>query len=277
MRRTLVIGLTGQFREALLPGLLACGNQVLALSRNPQAQEEGVEWMSGSLQSMPEIPGDVRTIISLGPLDAFADWFDAGEPGCSRVVALSSTGQADKADSIESAERDLAQRLRTAEVRLLDAGERRGIAVTVLRPTLLYGSGRDLTLSRLVGMGRRWGAVVLPSSATGLRQPVHVADIADAVLKCLDTSGTSGRSYDLPGGEVLGFDAMVRRYLARHAPDCRLVLLPTPIFKLGLRAAGVLRRSSISPGLLARLEKDQLADSGPARVAFGYEPRQFEP
>lgn len=277
MSRTLVIGLTGQFREALLPGLLARGNPVLALSRNPQAQEEGVEWMPGSLQSMPEIPADVRTIISLGPLDAFADWFVAGEPDCSRVIALSSTGQADKADSIESAERDLSQRLRAAEARLLDAGKRRGVAVTVLRPTLLYGSGRDLTLSRLAGMGRRWGVVVLPSSATGLRQPVHVADIAGAVLECLDMSGTSGRSYDLPGGEILGFDAMVRRYLARHAPDCRLVLLPTPLFKLGLRAAGVLRRSPISPGLLARLEHDQLADASAARKAFGYEPRKFEP
>ena len=39
MSRTLVIGLTGQFREALLPGLLARGDPVLALSRYPQAQE----------------------------------------------------------------------------------------------------------------------------------------------------------------------------------------------------------------------------------------------
>lgn len=277
MSRTLVIGLTGQFREVLLPGLLGRGSPVLSLSRNPQGPEPGVGWMTGSLQSMPEIPADVGTIISLGPLDAFADWFDASEQGCSRVIALSSTGQADKFDSIEAAERDLAQRLRTAEARLFEAGARRGIAVTVLRPTLLYGSGRDLTLSRLVGMGRRWGVVVLPSSATGLRQPVHVADVAAAVLDCLDVSRTSGQSYDLPGGEILAFDAMVRRYLARHAPGCRLALLPTPLFKLGLRAAGVLRRSPVSPGLLARLEHDQLADSGAAREAFGYEPRQFEP
>lgn len=277
MSRTLVIGLTGQFREALLPGLLARGGPVLALSRNPQAPEPGVEWLPGSLQSMPAIPADIGIILSLGPLDAFADWFDASEPGCSRVIALGSTGQADKLDSIEAAERELAQRLRGAEARLLEAGGRRGIAVTVLRPTLLYGSGRDLTLSRLAGMGRRWGVIVLPSSATGLRQPVHVADVAGAVLSCLDNAGTSGRSYDLPGGEVLGFDAMVRRYLQRHAPGCRLVRVPTPLFKLGLGAAGVLRRSPISSGLLARLENDQLADASAARTAFGYEPRQFEP
>jgi len=277
MSRTLVIGLSGQFREALLPGLLGRGSQVLALSRNPQQPEPGVEWIPGSLQSMPTLPADVGIILSLGPLDAFAAWFDAAAPGCSRVIALSSTGRADKLGSIEPAERDLAQRLRTAEALLLDAGQRRGIDVTVLRPTLLYGSGRDLTVSRLVELGRRWGFVVLPSSATGLRQPVHVADVAGAILGCLDNPKTSGRCYDLPGGEILGFDAMVRRSLARHAPDCRLLKLPTPLFKLGLRAAGMLRNAPINRGLLARLEQDQLADAGAARAVFGYEPRRFEP
>ncbi len=271
-----MVGLSGQFREALLPGLLARGGPVLAMSRSAQPPEPGVEWVIGSLQSMPAIPADIGTILSLGPLDAFADWFDASAPGCSRVIALGSTGQADKLDSIDSAERELARRLRTAEAKLLEAGERRGIAVTILRPTLLYGSGRDLTLSRLVGLARRWRLLVLPSSATGLRQPVHVADVADAILLCLDQSKTAGRSYDLPGGEALAFDEMVRRSLARHAPGCRVLSLPTPLFKLGLWLAGLLRRAPISPGLLARLERDQVADAGAARAAFGYSPRRFE-
>lgn len=273
----LVIGLSGQLRESLLPMLLEAGSPVLALSRHAQESQPGVEWMLGSLQSMPVLPGEVGIVISLGPLDAFAAWFDASETACSRVIALGSTGQADKVDSTEPAERELAQRLRAAESRLLEAGERRGIPVTLLRPTLLYGSGRDLTVSRLVALGRRWGIVLLPSSATGLRQPVHVADVAGAIMSCLQASQTFGRAYDLPGGEALGFDAMVRRTLARHAPACRVLPLPTGLFSVGLRAAALLRRAPISRGLLARLELDQLADVGPARQAFGYRPRQFEP
>ncbi|MBP8098633.1 MAG: nucleoside-diphosphate sugar epimerase [Arenimonas sp.] len=277
MSRILVVGLSGQFRHALLPRLLGRGDPILALSRTRQPPEMGVEWVLGSLQAMPVIPADIATIISLGPLDAFADWFDASGPDGSRVIALGSTGRTDKLDSIDPAERELAQRLRMAEARLLEAGGRRGAVVTVLRPTLLYGSGRDLTLSWLVELGRRWGCVVLPASATGLRQPVHVADVADAILRCLDEANTAGRTYDLPGGEVLGFDEMVRRSIARHAPGCRVLCLPTPLFKAGLGLAGLLRRAPIKPGLLARLERDQLADAGPAREAFGYSPRGFEP
>jgi nucleoside-diphosphate-sugar epimerase len=277
MSRILAIGLSGQLRESLLPGLVARGTPVLALSRRAQEPQPGVEWILGSLQSMPALPADIGTILSMGPLDAFAAWFEAGEPAASRVIALGSTGRFDKLHSIDPAERDLAQRLQSAEARLFETGRRVGVAVTVLRPTLLYGSGRDLSLSRLVELGRRWGFVLLPSSATGLRQPVHVADVAGAILDCMDVEATAGRSFDLPGGEVLGFDVMTRRTLGRHAPGCRVLSVPRNLFKAGLWVAGSLRRVPVNGGLLARLARDQLADAGGAREAFGYEPRRFEP
>lgn len=277
MNRTLVIGLSGQVGEALLPGLLKRESRVLALSRQARAAQPGVEWIVGSLEAMPELPADVDTILSLGPLDAFAAWFTASDPAVSRVIALSSTGRNDKLHSLDPAERELAQCLGVAEGQLFDSGERRGIAVTVLRPTLLYGSGRDLTISRLLRLGHRWGFLLLPSTATGLRQPVHVADVADAVLRCLDAAQTSGQAYDLPGGEVLAFDAMVRRTLARHAPDCRVMSVPTLFFEVGLRIAALLRRAPIRRGLLARLQTDQLASGSAAQRDFGYLPRRFDP
>lgn len=277
MSRPLVIGLSGQVGEALLPRLLERASKVLALSRQARAQQPGVEWILGSLEAMPEIPTDVDSIVSLGPLDAFAAWFAAGGPTVSRVIALSSTGRTDKLHSLDAAERELAERLCAAEDSLFEAGARRGIGVTVLRPTLLYGNGRDLSLSRLIQLGRRWGFLPLPSTATGLRQPVHVADVADAVLRCLDAAQTSGQAYDLPGGEILAFDAMVRRTVARHAPGCRVVALPTVFFNLGLSLAALLRRAPANRGLLARLQSDQLADDSAAREAFDYRPRRFDP
>ena len=277
MSRPLVIGLSGQVGEALLPRLLERETQVLALSRQARAQQPGVEWTLGSLEAMPEIPPDVDSIVSLGPLDAFAAWFAASEPTVSRVIAISSTGRIDKLHSLDAGERDVAQRLRTAEDCLFGAGARRGIAVTVLRPTLLYGNGRDRSLSRLIQLGRRWGFLPLPSTATGLRQPVHVADVADAVLGCMEAAQTAGQAYDLPGGETLSFDVMVRRTLARHAPGCRVVSLPAGVFKLGLGFAALLRRGLTNSGLLARLQSDQVADDSAAHQAFGYRPRRFDP
>jgi len=118
MSRTLVIGLSGQVGEALLPGLLKRESRLLALSRQAQAAQPGVEWIVGSLEAMPELPADVDTILSLGPLDAFAAWFTASDPAVSRVIALSSTGRNDKLHSLDPAERELAQCLGVAEGQL---------------------------------------------------------------------------------------------------------------------------------------------------------------
>ena len=277
MNGILVIGLTGQLGEALLPLLRQLDRPLVALSRERQPPVAGVEWLLGSLQAMPELPAGLDCILSLGPLDAFAAWFAACGLPASRVIAIGSTGRDDKLHSGDPVERDQAQRLRGAEELLFAAGSRHGAAVTVLRPTLLYGVGRDQTLSRLVKLGRRWGVVPLPSSATGLRQPVHVADVAAAMVRCLEVIGTSGHAYDLPGGETLRFDAMVRRTLARHAPACKVFSAPTILFGLALRMVALLRSTPINRALLVRLQQDQLASAAPAREAFGYQPRVFDP
>jgi nucleoside-diphosphate-sugar epimerase len=280
MAPILVIGLSGQVGEALLSRLLERGRPLLALSRQARPALPGLRWLTGSLEAMPALPADLDTVLSLGPLDAFAAWLTAAPaatPPIKRVIALGSTGRIDKQHSLDAGERELAQRLQTAEQLLFDAGHRRGIAVTVLRPTLLYGGGRDRTVSRLLAFARRWGFVVLPASATGLRQPVHVADVADAVLRCLDHPASAGQAYDLPGGETLAFDAMVRRVLERQAPACRLYLLPTACFRVALAIAALFTRAPFNRGMLARLHADQLADPAPARAAFGYSPRGFQP
>jgi nucleoside-diphosphate-sugar epimerase len=250
---------------------------VLALSRRGQAPKAGVEWLCGSLQAMPPLPADIDCVLSLGPLDAFATWFAGCESSASRVIALSSTGRIDKLHSIDPVERDLARRLQEAEDILFDAGTRRSVAITLLRPTLLYGSDRDRSVSRLVRIADRCGFMVLPSSATGLRQPVHVLDVAAAIIACLASAGTCGQAFDLPGGERLPFDRMVRRVLAQSRPGCKVLSAPTWLFQIGVRIAALVGRAPFSEGLLDRLMRDQVADSGPAERAFGYRPRRFEP
>lgn len=273
----LIVGLSGQVGDALRVRVRELGQPVLALSRQARAPEDGIEWIVGSLQAMPTLPDDLDAVVSLGPLDAFAEWFAAQAPPGLRVVALGSTGRVDKRDSSDPAERALAGRLQAAETTLFDAARARGAMATVLRPTLLYGNGRDRTLTPLVGLARRWRVVPLPWSARGRRQPVHVEDVADAVLACLRTPATAGQGYDLPGGETLSFDAMLRRALAAQAPGSRVLRLPARVFDLARWLAGRAGIGRASNGALSRLSLDQVADPSPAHAAFGWEPRRFVP
>ena len=278
MGALLVIGLSGQVGEAVAERLRGRGGAVVAISRMHRDDSQGVHWLHGSLEAMPDLAQAFDAILSLGPLDAFAQWYVDALPSAPRVIALSSTGRHDKRLSPDPDERALAARLANAEAALFAATRTAGAELTVLRPSLVYGRGRDRSLAPLVERARRWRVLPLPANAHGLRQPVHVDDVAAAVLACLEQPfATAGRAFDLPGGETLGFDEMVRRTLAVHAPAARVLPLPPILFAAVAWVAGRLGRLVPGPGVRARLALDQVADPGPARSAFGYHPGRFRP
>lgn len=279
MRRALVFGGSGQIGDGLLPLLRGAGCEMLAVSRQPHADTDGLRWIVGALDDVMRKPaGDFDVVFSLGPLDAFARWQARVGPIAPRVVAFGSTSVATKATSVDPTERDVAQRLRVAEDTLLALGSRENVGVTILRPTLIYGRGRDRTLTRIAAFAQRRGFFVLPRNAHGLRQPVHVGDLARAALAAADSPTAAGRAYDLPGGEVVAFDAMVARTLACLPNHPRLLRVPSPIFRAMIASARALRMiDAVTPALLDRQHADWVFDATAAQRDFGYAPRAFAP
>ncbi|MGY1410475.1 MULTISPECIES: NAD-dependent epimerase/dehydratase family protein [unclassified Luteimonas] len=274
----LVFGGSGQIGRPLLRRLSEAGWVVLALSREAQPALPGVRWQVGELAATGPLPPAVDVILSCGPLDGFAQWLARVAPDCRRVIAFGSTSVEVKRDSADAAERDVAARLRAAEETLFAAAAARDAHATVLRPTLVYGAGRDATLTRIAALARRLHGFALPRDACGLRQPVHVDDLAAAAIACLDVATTHGHAYALPGGETMAYRDMVARVLASLPERPRLWTLPPPLFRMLLapaRLAGM--ASGFGDAALARMREDLAFDDGPARRDFGYAPRAFAP
>ena len=277
-RTALIFGASGQIGLPLSTRLRADGWRVLAVSRRPRVDGDGLHWLRGDFADPPVLPPAVDAIFSCGPLDLFARWLAMAATEAPRVVAFGSTSASTKQDARDEAERELARRLLGAEARLHAAAEARGAAATLLRPTLVYGAGRDATLTRIAAMARRWGRFVLPTRADGLRQPVHVDDLAAAALAACEAQAAHGRAYDLPGGERRRYREMVARVLACVEPRPALHTLPMPVF-LGLlrlaQARGI--AGGLGPGAVARMRDDLVFDADPAARDFGYAPRGFRP
>ncbi|WP_305805236.1 NAD-dependent epimerase/dehydratase family protein [Stenotrophomonas sp. YIM B06876] len=275
----LVFGGSGQIGERLLANLRAAGWQVLAVSRRAHPSQPGLQWRRGDLsQPWGAEVGHFDAVFSCGPLDHFARWYTRSAVDAPRVVAFGSTSVEVKQASAEAAERDVAQRLRQAETQLFAAAAARNVAATVLRPTLVYGAGRDQSLSAIAALARRSGFFVLPANANGLRQPVHVQDLADAALAVLEHPATAGRAYAVGGGEMLAYSEMVRRVLASLSPRPRLLQVPAGVFAWAVRiaqAAGKL--PGMNGATVQRMRAPLVFDLEPARRDFGYAPRPFLP
>lgn len=278
MRRALIFGASGQIGRPLLARLQRSGWQAFAVSRSAHPDGERLHWLRGDCSGVDGLPDAVDAILSCGPLDAFARWYAHGHVAAPRVLAFGSTSLAVKQDSTDPGERALALRLGEGEAGVFAAAHARDAAATLLRPTLVYGAGRDRTLSRIAAIARRSGVFILPRGACGLRQPVHVDDLAEAALAALDAAASHGQAYDLPGGETLTYREMVARVLAALRPPARLLEVPRPLFRAALalaRAGGRLR--GLGDAALQRMQQDLVFDPAPAQRDFGYAPRAFHP
>ena len=278
MRSALVFGGSGQIGVPVIERLLADGWRVVAVSRTPQADRERLTWLRGDLQQADGLPGQVDAIFSLGPLDRFSHWYAGTGLIAPRVIAFGSTSVETKQDSGDPHERDIADRLRAAESRIFAIARERQAKATLLRPTLVYGAARDRSLTEIARMARRAGFFVLPRDADGLRQPVHVQDLADATLAVMDAEVASGRGYALPGGETLAYARMVERTLASLQPPARLIRVPAAMFKAAVATAHMFgKMQGLGDAAVARMREDLVFDAEPAHVDFGYAPRAFNP
>jgi nucleoside-diphosphate-sugar epimerase len=168
-----------------------------------------------------------------------------------------------------AAEREVSRRLHEGEAAVARACERRGIAWTILRPTLIYGAARDRSLTPLARRAMRWRVFGLPAGS-GLRQPVHAADIAQAAVRALD-GGAAGRVIPIGGGERLPASEMFARVHASLPVHTIPLRVPAPLIRLGARWLPPMR------GALMRLQQDLIADNGELERLLGVHPRPFRP
>lgn len=272
LRSVLVFGASSQIGHCLLPMSCDRGARVSAVSRAARhGGDKRVRWLQGSLPG--DVQGefaDIEVIACFAPLDALATWLLRAElPSLRCVVATSSMSAESKRESPVAGERAIAQRLRDGEQALARACESLNVAWSVLRPTLIYGVGRDRSLTPLARRAMRTRVFPLPPGR-GLRQPVHAQDVAEAVLAAMRTSRGAGHVISIGGGERLGAQEMFAR--VRASLPHRTLPLHVPRF--AVRAAMAMPALR---GPLSRLDRDLVADNAELEQLLGVHPRGFHP
>ena len=160
-----------------------------------------------------------------------------------------------------------------------------GFDVTIFRPSVIFGAprGRMEIATQLnadmisppipaIGFVTGWrpfrGAVAM--------SPVHVEDVAQAILTALCESATIGRTYELGGPEVLSWTGMLRRIANTVGRRKWILPMPVGIMKLAAALLDWLPFFPVTRDQLTMLAEGNTADPATLAKLIGRQPRPFD-
>lgn len=281
----LITGATGFLGRHLMAALHGAGHEVCGVARRPPADP---------------LPGGTYVSLDFTRAHAPEDWRDAlkGIDVVINAVGILKETRGQRFDAIHTR---APQALFTAAARAgvgriiqvsalgADAGARSGyhrskkaaddfladlpVAATILYPSLVYGpTGRS---ARFFGMTASLPMIPLPGAGGQRVQPVHIADLVDAVLTLVQRPiETTPRRLAVVGPTPMtlrDFYAALRTSLALERG--RFLPVPMPVVRAAARLGGKLPGGLLDVETLAMLERGNTADARPIMTLLGRPPR----
>jgi dihydroflavonol-4-reductase len=305
--RVLVTGATGFTGGHLARALLADGHGVRALVRDPAAGGDlaagGIELARGDLRdrgSLERAVAGVEVVYHIAaiyrqaglPADiyravnatAVGDLVEAAaRAGVRRVVHCSTVGVHGDIEHPPANEDaplkpgDIYQVTKLEGERLArEAGERTGVAVTIVRPTGIYGPGDRRLLKLFRGVARgRW---ITLGSGKIYYHLTYIDDLVAGLGRCGVHPAAANRTYILAGGEVTPLNELVDLVASAAGVRAPRMHLPVwPFWIAGAMCEAVCVPLGIEPPLYRRrvdfFTKSRAFDITRARTEIGYAPQ----
>ncbi|QDU10955.1 GDP-L-fucose synthase [Gimesia aquarii] len=254
----------------------------IAFSRNLQKltdEETGrVHWCMLNDNPLAADKQKIEYWICLAPIWVLPEYFPLLKSrGARRIVALSSTSRFTKEHSIDLTEQKLANRLADGEHQLISWAEQHQIEWIIVRTTMIYGWGRDQNITMISRFIQRFGFVPLLGKAEGLRQPIHVDDVAQFCHLALFKKNITNKAYNISGGESLSYKKMVERIFTTLGIKPFFFHLPLMFFRIIITFLHIFPRfKKVSVGMAKRMNQDLTFSNKDVKRDFEFEPRGFE-
>lgn len=278
-RRLLLLGASSQIGVFAIPRLIEAGFHVLAVSRKGKPQEfpayDQVEWLSEAESA--KVSASCQYLLSTGPMQLAQEFLTTDQQFQSAVVFSSSSVET-KQESANLAEREQIRDMLALESELQLGAETMGVKLVIFRPTLIYGCGLDTNISRLAKWIRRFGFMPVNGKATGLRQPVHADDLAEAATSALLSKRNLPPVLYLCGSETLSYSEMVSRIFPAVGKPERILRLPQWLFVMLVKLVKIFASGgSVNEEMVRRQLIDLVFDDSQAKALLGYDSRPFIP
>jgi NADH dehydrogenase len=147
---------------------------------------------------------------------------------------------------------------------------------TIMRPSIVFGP-EDGFFNRFAKMAQLSPALPLIGGGKTRFQPVYVGDVADAVVKAIETPAAAGQTYELAGPKVYSFADLMRLMLRETGRKRALVPLPFPIASLMGAVMQCLPMPQLTLDQVRLLKRDNVPSAGSAGLSdLGITPTSVE-
>ncbi|NHM30016.1 NAD-dependent epimerase/dehydratase family protein [Neobacillus terrae] len=152
------------------------------------------------------------------------------------------------------------------------------IGITVLRPTMIYGSSGDRNMFKLVDYLARHKFFPMFGSGENLMQPVHARDLGYAYYDVLNNKDkTFNREYNLSGKNPIKYIELVKCVSNTLNRNNKIVKVPLWLSIMAAKFYNQISKNAIiSEEQVLRMQEDKVFSYEAAAKDIGYSPLSFE-
>lgn len=196
-------------------------------------------------------------------------FYKAIENNINWIISIHTTGRYSKFKSASAEYIDIEDKL----LKLRDK-----INITILRPTMIYGSSRDRNMNKLIKFIDRFPIYPIFGNGNNLMQPVNAKDLAIAYQQVIENSEiTINENYNLSGKYPIKYKNLISTVSQHLNKKTVLVKLPIIFSRFFVRICRKLvPKFPLNEEQVLRMKEDKDFTHLKATKDFGYNPMSFE-
>ncbi|WP_204230471.1 NAD-dependent epimerase/dehydratase family protein [Mammaliicoccus sciuri] len=222
------------------------------------------------VQFLTEVTRNIDTILHIAGVQMSQNLFEAAiNNKVNWVIAVHTTGRYSRFKMASEEYINIEDKLLTL---------RDEINITILRPTMIYGSSRDRNMYKLIKFIDKSPVFPIFGDGKNLMQPVTATDLAIAYQQVLDNAEVcKNQNYNLSGKYPIKYKELIKTVSSKL--DKNIILLSIPIklsYYAVLVANRILPKFPLNEEQVLRMKEDKDFTHLKANRDFGYSPMSFD-
>lgn len=274
----LITGVTGNTGSLVLEKLLVevSPKDIIGIVRNRDYNNPfGINLQFGDLNDTAFLKGvfdehKIDEIIHIANIRFSLSLLDLAEKnGVSRIILIHTTG-------IYSKYQEYNNLYNLIENEVMSRNNS-NTSFVILRPSMIYGNENDYNMHKLIKFIAKSPIFPLFGSGKSLMQPIHVGDLAQAIVDVFKRKEIRNDDFNITGASILEYRQIIRLISSKLDKSILLLKVPIPFAIIGAKLIKLIfRKTIITVEQIERLQEDKVYTHEKAKEVFQFQPRTFE-